>query len=289
MTTMIWSGCSMTFGSGILCDKSQKKNDKPEWHHPKLKEMFSDIKTVGEAREVVKQISYPMQLGKRLGMDTYNLSVQGYGIESQFRTVSSFLINNKDKIDYTKTMFCYQIPELSRVELLMWGPGEKGWKRSDPIREPQRFVFNANELPKGFLTQHFNIDYYIAKYLMTMLEYKGFLESKGIKVFYFDHQNYLYPLKITKNYRKKSDKFMMKNMLYFNDWNHEPVGFPSKETILKELDIQELDMKNPNSLTGRDIAIETLYTGGFHEDGHYSPKGHTQLAEVYERFFLKIL
>ena len=270
--TMIWSGCSIPFGSGMInndwlgpnynekgiadVESYDRMEDPVVWSHPKFYDLFPDVKTHGESIEVVSQISYPMQLGKRLEIDTYNLSIPGFGIESQFRTVSSFILNNKDKIDYTKTMFCYDIPALSRVELLL----------ND--KKQGNFRFNSTPLPKDFLLNYFQVDYYVAKYLMKMVEYKGFLESKGIKVFFFNmckrsegDQHW---------YVSKSDQFMINNMLSFTN-----LKFPSQKSILKELDIQSI-------VNAGDI--ETLAEAGFNSDSHFSPKGHTQVADIYEKF-----
>ena len=269
--TMIWSGCSIPFGSGMInndwlgpnynekgiadVESYDRMEDPVVWSHPKFYDLFPDVKTHGESIEVVSQISYPMQLGKRLEIDTYNLSIPGFGIESQFRTASSFILNNKDKIDYTKTMFCYDIPALSRVELLL----------ND--KKQGNFLFNSTTLPKDFLLNYFQVDYYTAKYLMKMVEYKGFLESKGIKVFFFD----MVKRDIDRNwYVSKSDQFMINNMLSFTN-----LKFPSQKSILKELDIQSI-------VNAGDI--ETLAEAGFNSDSHFSPKGHTQVADKYEKF-----
>ena len=97
--TMIWSGCSMTMGSGMVEDNHDTvefKTDNPvQWKHPKFYELFPDVKTNGEAIEAVKQITYPMQLGKKLGLKTYNLAVAGSGIEVQLKALTSFLLNTK--------------------------------------------------------------------------------------------------------------------------------------------------------------------------------------------------
>jgi hypothetical protein len=276
--TMIWSGCSIPFGSGMISndwlgptnnvsivadvESYDRMEDPVVWSHPKFYELFPDVKTHGESIEVVKQISYPMQLGKRLGMDTYNLSIPGFGIESQLRTVSSFILNNKDKIDYTKTMFCYQIPSLSRVELLNYSE-----HKLSGIKQSKSFSFSGTTLPKDFLLKHFHVDFYTAKYLMKMVEYRGFLESRGIKVFFFD----MFKRTIDRNwYVSKSDQFMINNMLSFTN-----LKFPSQKSILKELDIQ--------SIVDADD-IETLAEAGFNDDSHFSPKGHTQVADIYEKF-----
>ena len=76
-------------------------------------------------------------------------------------------------------------------------------------------------------------------------------------------------------YKEKTDEFMQNNMLNFNPWSHEDVKFSSWESLIKELDI-----KNPSK--GHEII--TLKEDGYGDDMHYSPNGHKQLAEIYERF-----
>ena len=144
INTLLWSGCSLSFGSGIIDEWGDLGNrvlgnrqDKPDkrqpgwevlstgeidnsvpvfWASEKFKEKYPEIKTQQEAMDFVKEMSYPMQVGKNLGIEnTYNLSIPGRGVESQLRVVSSFIINNQDKIDFTKCVFCYQIPSLVRV------------------------------------------------------------------------------------------------------------------------------------------------------------------------------
>ena len=268
--TMIWSGCSMTMGSGMVEDNHDTvefKTDNPvQWKHPKFYELFPDVKTYGEAMEAVKQTTYPMLLGKKLGLKTYNLAVGGSGIEVQLKALTSFLLNTK--IDYSKTLFCYQIPELSRVEILN--------NLDKPEAEMDKFTFHpfnffiVEDLPnlKHFFINHFDFDYYIAKHLIRLVEYKGFLKSKGIDSMFFGEIEQF-------KYEEKTDEFMQNNMLNFNPWSHEDVKFPSWKSLIKELDI-----KNPSF----DNKIKTLRDDGYGNDGHYSPNGHKQLAEIYERF-----
>ena len=267
---MIWSGCSMTMGYGIIEDNPDngkvKKDNPVQWTHPKFYELFPDVKTYGEAMEAVKQTTYPMQLGKKLGLKTYNLAVGGSGIEVQLKALTSFLLNTK--IDYSKTLFCYQIPQLSRVELLN--------NLDKPKAEMDKFTFHPfngyliDSTPdlKNFFINHFDFDYYTAKHLMRLVEYKGFLKSKGIDSIFFGEINQF-------KYEEKTDEFMQNNMLNFNPWSHEDVKFPSWKALIKEL-----DMKNPS----KGYEITTLKQDGYGDDMHYSPNGHRQLAEIYERF-----
>ena len=267
--TMIWSGCSMTMGNGMIEDNPSKdfiKSDSVIWKHPKFYELFPDVKTYGEAMEAVKQTTYPMLLGKKLGLKTYNLAVGGSGIEVQLKALTSFLLNAK--IDYSKTLFCYQIPELSRVEILN--------NLDKPKAEMDKFTFhpfNYNSIEDNpnlqyFFRNHFDFDYYTAKHLMRLVEYKGFLKSKGIDSMFFGEIEQF-------KYEEKTDEFMQNNMLNFNPWSHEDVKFPSWKSLIKELDI-----KNPQ----RNTQIRTLKDDGYGDDMHYSPNGHKQLAKIYERF-----
>ena len=267
--TMIWSGCSMTMGNGMIEDNPPKdliKSDSVIWKHPKFYELFPDVKTYGEAMEAVKQTTYPMLLGKKLGLKTYNLAVGGSGIEVQLKALTSFLLNTK--IDYSKTLFCYQIPELSRVEILN--------NLDKPKAEMDKFTFHPfnyniiedNPNLQYFFLNHFDFDYYTAKHLMRLVEYKGFLKSKGIDSMFFGEIEQF-------KYEEKTDEFMQNNMLNFNPWSHEDVKFPSWKSLMKELDIKNPPFNNK---------IKTLRDDGYGNDGHYSPNGHKQLAEIYERF-----
>ena len=103
---------------------------------------------------------------------------------------------------------------------------------------------------------------------MRLVEYKGFLKSKGIDSIFFGEINQF-------KYEEKTDEFMQNNMLNFNPWSHEDVKFPSWKSLIKELDI-----KNPQ----RNTQIRTLKDDGYGDDMHYSPNGHKQLAKIYERF-----
>ena len=267
--TMIWSGCSMTMGNGMIEDNPPKdftKSDAVIWKHPKFYELFPDVKTYGDAMEAVKQTTYPMILGKKLGLKTYNLAIGGSGVEVQLKALTSFLLNTK--IDYSKTLFCYQIPQLARVELLN--------NLNKPQIEMDKFTFypfnghliDSTPDMKNFFINHFDFDYYTAKHLIRLVEYKGLLKSKGIDSIFFGEVKQL-------GYEEKTDEFIQNNMLNFNRWSHEDVKFPSWKALIKELDV-----KNPS----KGYEITTLKQDGYGDDMHYSPNGHRQLAEIYERF-----
>ncbi len=275
----------MTYGNGMIDERGKTTEElysdkKVEWLHPKFLETFPDVKTMKQGCEAVKQISYPMQVGKKLGLDTNNLAVGGYGVESQLRKISSFLIKNKNKIDCTKTIVCYQIPALSRVELL---------NNLDIHGEP-RFHFYPFQISRGknvslhprlehFFKYNFDFDFYIAKYLMQLVEYRGFLESKGILFLPHNMTEESFPY-------ERGDEYIEKNMLNFNQWNHVKVDFPNRKSLFKELKLWkepdfEIDQnKDPGKKYYKAL---TLIDCDYNEDFHYSPEGHTILAEVYAK------
>ncbi len=292
--TLIWSGCSMTYGNGMIDEQGKTTEElysdkKVEWLHPKFYETFPDVETMQQGCEAVKQISYPMQVGKKLELDTYNLAIGGYGVESQLRKISSFLIKNKNKIDYTKTIVCYQIPALSRVELL---------NNLDIHGEP-RFHFYPFQISRGergddtgklgrgalhprlehFFKYNFDFDFYIAKYLMQLVEYRGFLESKGILFLPHNMTEEGFPY-------EREDEFIEKNMLNFNQWNHVKVDFPNRKSLFKELKLwkePDFEISKMSNLGKKYYNALSLIECGYNNDLHYSPEGHTILAEVYAK------
>lgn len=77
----------MTYGNGMIDEQGKTTEElysdkKVEWLHPKFYETFPDVETMQQGCEAVKQISYPMQVGKKLELDTYNLAIVGYGVDS---------------------------------------------------------------------------------------------------------------------------------------------------------------------------------------------------------------
>ena len=303
INTLLWSGCSLSFGSGMVNEWGdlgnrvlENRHDTPDnltpgeidnsvpvyWTTEKFKKKFPEIKTQQEAMDFVKELSYPMQVGKNLGIEnTYNLSIPGRGVESQLRVVSSFIINNQDKIDFTKCVFCYQIPSLARVELLDVKKDKEWIYYFTEKRDTYRFstFYNPIKHPKdntNFIENHFDFDYYIAKYLMYICEYRGFLESKGITFLpyilteaedgvgdYFDYE--------------KGDSFMVDNMLNFNDhkWTHEKVKFPTVKKLQKELDIWKVPFSQDD---------KSFKYWGYYDDGHFSPEGHEMIGKIFSDY-----
>lgn len=279
--TLIWSGCSHSFGSGMFTEAgyitSELETKPVEWGGDgiKLRQEFPNVVSVADAMREVAKRAYPNQIGRLMGFEnTYNLSVPGRGIETQFRKVTSFIINNEDSIDFSKAVFCYQIPCFSRFELLDTSEGY--FKFANYNFNLQSKTINEKDKYVDYFLNHFDFDYYVAKFLMYLYEYKGFVESKGITFlpFHFldgkveDEYELIYPY-------VKSEEYMVgrDGMNPGREWEQVEVRFPNRKTLVEK--IQHLD------LTGlfKDSQPETLREGGWCDDGHWSPKGHDMLAK----------
>jgi hypothetical protein len=273
--TLIWSGCSHSFGSAFIEENIQIGADLTKepviWHHKKLKEDFPNINNLQEAIDAIKERAYPNQVGKKLGFkNTYNLSVQGKGIESQLRKVSSFIIENEDKIDMSKVVFCYQMPSLCRVEIFDTGNPNKFTYYAFNF---QHIMENNNQFANDFFDRHFDFDYYTAKFLMYLYEYKGFLKSKGITFLPFEfysgepdwNKMYVY---------LRDETYIQKNMNNFTNWTHHNIDFPERKLLVEKIGFWINDFNFPTP-------AETLKTGGYHNDGHWSPKGHDAIAKNF--------
>jgi hypothetical protein len=137
-------------------------------------------------------------------------------------------------------------------------------------------VSAIDELIKNYFINHFDFDYYVAKFLMYLYEYKGFVESKGITFlpFHFidgkvedDENIYKYI---------KSEEYMTgrSGMNKGREWEQVDVRFPERKKLIEK--IQHLDLtgwqNNPNK-------VETLKSEGYCNDNHWSPRGHDALAK----------
>ena len=280
--TLIFSGCSHSFGSGMMNEDFNElikeygslKNAPVEWCNPKCYEDFPNVVSVDDATEAIKQRAYPHQIGKQLGFkNTYNLSVQGGGIEIQLRNVSSFIIENENKIDFSKSVFCYQLPSLTRIEILK-NANELNLDKFSWMNFNFSHLSDNEEYGLDFFIRHFDFDFYIAKFLMYLYEYKGFLNSKGIEFLPFE----FIPDGIMKNMNKlfpyqREESVIQKIMNYRQPWTHYRTTFPTREELINKIEFWE-----PNfQLLG---LPETLKSEGYCNDNHWSPKGHDRIAKA---------
>lgn len=267
--TLIWSGCSHSYPTGFYHEQYSKEVDlniEPvKWVTPSYADEFPNIHNIKDAQEATIQKAHPHLIGKALGFkNIHNLSLPGTGIEAQLRKVSSFIIENEEKIDFTKCLFIYQIPALSRIDLLkMGGESDKfNFYNSSMIEEP---------LGHQFILNHYDFDYYIAKYLMYLYEYKGFLESKGIEFLPFENireEEILKPYTYQKNEEVITDTLNVRS-----NWTTENVKFPKREKLIEKIGIW--------AWKKIDEVIPTFKSEGINEDNHYSLKGHIVFAEKF--------
>lgn len=279
--TLIWSGCSHSFGSAMLDEDFNSyikeygtlENAPVKWQHPKLYESFPNVVTVAQATEAIKQRAYPHQIGKKLGFkNIFNFSVQGTGIDIQLRKVSSFIIENENKIDFSKAVFCYQLPEFSRVEIIKNNIDckfdETGWGW---LSFNFQTIEENNSWAMDYFIRHFDYDFYVAKSLLRIYEYKGFLESKGIKFLPFCFCNNIMQ-NIEKNFPYKRKESVIQNLMNNRTpWTHYNQNFPSKKELIEKIELWEVNFSEP-------IHPKSLREDGFNDDGHWSPNGHDAIA-----------
>jgi hypothetical protein len=277
--TLIWSGCSHSYGSGIFNEvghgHGQDLNKKKvEWTSPKCYDDFPNVVSVADAMKAVAERAYPYQIGKNLGFENiYNLSVPGKGIETQFRKVTSFIVNNEDTIDFTKAVFCYQIPDFVRFEML---------DSSAEIINFANYSWDIQQMKDtdkyyNYFMNHFDFDYYVAKFLMYLYEYKGFIESKGIVFLPFHFLNTRVENEYENLYKyiRPESEIMGKNGMNKSlEWEQCDVRFPSRKKLVEK--IQHWDVSSwdyPNK-------VETLKSAGYSKyDSHWSPGGHDAIAK----------
>jgi hypothetical protein len=275
--TLIWSGCSHSFGSGMFDENNYNHNEietsPVKWCSPKCYTDFPNVVSVADAMREVAKRAYPNQIGQKMGFEnTYNLSVPGKGIETQLRKVTSFIIENEDIIDFSKAVFCYQIPDFTRFELL---------DTTNGVIDFANYNFNlqSNDVSTEYLNyfaNHFDFDYYVAKFLMYLYEYKGFIESKGIVFlpFHFLDANVEDNYKEVYKYIKSEEYMTGKNgMLQGRLWEQVDVRFPQRKKLIEKIQHWNvLNWQTPNE-------VETLSSGGYCSDNHWSPKGHDAISD----------
>ena len=278
--TLIWSGCSHSYPTGFYFEDYNKDVDlniEPvKWVHPSYAAEFPNVKTVKEAQEATMLKAHPHLIGNTLGFkNIHNLSLPGTGIEAQLRKVSSFIIQNEDKIDLTKCVFIYQIPAFVRIDLLENPQPDNGFRFYNSSMREQK-------TGQQFILNHFDFDYYVAKFLMYLYEYKGFLDSKGITFIPFENLNEeLFEEEIEQLYPyDRSEDVIVNTLNIRSNWTTEYVKFPTKKELIKKIGIWAWTERR-----WRPAQIPTFKSEGIIDDNHYSLAGHKVFAD---RFIPKI-
>lgn len=282
-TTLISSGCSHTYGSGMLNDDFIYNNDSfdkdnlmSNWDalfkHPNLKSFFKPVNNLDELLNQLKHISYPSVLAKEIGIENhYNLSVAGSGIKTQFRKVFSFIEKNKNKIDLSKTLFLYQLPATVRVEIINTNKYPFCYY-SFNFQNIQEEYDKADKLAVNYFKNHFDFDYSMAIFLNELLVFKRYIESYGIKFLCFNLGDNTNSLTKVYNYIKNEPDVQIA-LNSFQRVSYDFVEFPKIEDLLNDINMW---MVNCNEPFGTPI---TLKNDGFNNDNHYSPNGHKTLGK----------
>lgn len=263
----LWSGCSFSWGSGFY---EPTENNTAMWRHADFPHIFNfgefDKKLdITEIQLAILPHTFPNLVGKKINCkNTQNLSVPGLGTSMHIRRLMSYIENNKETLDFSKTLVGLQLTSFSRVDLinskLVDGKGNN-WIYS--------FIFNDAgfqvDSTKDFHKNHFDFDFYVLKHLQEIFLFKKYLDSYNIDSIFvgicknaFEHN-----LKLQKKDTKKVYE-------QINNLENLPisVSFPSIETLLKQIPYFEPDVTIENLVTAYDI-----------NDYHFSPKGHEDFSQ----------
>jgi hypothetical protein len=275
--TLIWSGCSHSYPTGFFHENYSVTTDlniEPvKWVSPSYADEFPNVKTVKEAEHATIERAHPHQIGRGCGFrNIHNLSLPGTGIEAQLRKVSSFIIENENKIDFTKCVFVYQIPSLTRIDLLKNPQQDWGFKFYNSS-------MNEERLGQHFILHHYDFDYLVAKFLMYLYEYKGFLNSKGITFIPFENLSEAEVTYQIDNFYPyiKEEANVVNTLNLRSRWTTEYVKFPTREELIKKIGIWGW----VQDVSPEPQEIPTFKSEGINEDGHLSLKGHDVFAQRF--------
>ena len=269
---LLWAGCSFSAGSAFT--------SKPSWHsnvidepfifaHDGLKKYFKEPFTNKNIKNQIREITFPVQLGNKMKCNIIkNFSVGGMGYPINTRKLFSYLINNPDNIEFKETVIGIQLTSFQRDELLKTHPnGDIEFAYLDGESHENH--------AKQYITNYWNPVYSVIKSLYDLNVFKGWCESKGIKIHFFGFYGFVYQQILI--YRAKYDKMITQVNLH--ELTHDNINFPSINTLIRNLEIIELDELN----------FGTFHTDGYHNDTHLSPNGHSMVADNLFNIFTKQL
>jgi hypothetical protein len=258
LNNLIWSGCSLSFGSGFIDESNH--SDVVKWMDSKL--IKSNIKTTDEAKKWVKNISFPNQLGNLLGVDiTYNLSVHGYGVEPQLRKLLSFIINNSPSID--DTLIGFQIPNLSRIELIDNTMHPFKWLNMGSVLHSEH-----QGVGYTFFKENYNLTLHQIKMLFEIWKFKKIVSEMGYKTIFIEFACYDSIKSINYDCGVDINKL--------NNWEHEEVKFPNTTELIEYINVLSINE-----------IFDTFKSEGINNDLHFSENGHTQISNYLYNFLTK--
>lgn len=260
---LLWSGCSFSAGNGFC---TIEEWDEPDWEfqfsHEGLKKYFEPPFTYGRVQSQIKELIFPNQLGKKLNCDLIkNFSVAGLGYPIHLRKIFSYLITNPEKLDFSETVIGIQLTSLQRDELNV--------SKNDDIEFQFLDGTVGEDVSSNYIKNHWNPHYSVMKSLQDLLVFKGWCENMGIRIHYFGFHN------STKEQIKGLVFDKHRKQINSHGITHDGIDFPNIHEIISKLNIIEIPK----------IPYGTFVSEGYHDDTHYSPNGHTKIAnELYKIF-----
>lgn len=276
----IWGGCSFSAGSGFT-DRPTWKNPKADFifAHKDLKQYFEEPHNVGNVKSQIEKIVFPYQVGKKLGASNIqNFAAGGMGYPIQIRKIFSYLIENEDKLDFTKTsvgiqLTSFQRDEVIKVDLKEHLPNHDVDRISFSFLDGQSYVNHA----KDYILKYWDGAYSVMNALQNLIIFRGWCENMGIKLHLFEFccsvENQINP------YKERIE--LWRTQINHQELSHNVPDFPQIETLVKKLKIEPI-----GELPG---GIKSFMNEGFHDDVHFSITGHNQVTEfLYDAYKNKL-
>ena len=258
---LLWSGCSFSAGSSFS-QRVHWTSDSEEFifSHPNLKKWFNPPYTIKNVKQQIRNITFPVQLGHKIGCDLIkNFSVGGMGYPIHTRKIFSYLISNPDKLDFSETVVGIQLTSFQRDEVLRTHiNGNIDFSFLDGM--------SGEDHARDYILKYWNPSYSVMKSLQELLIFKGWCESVGVKIHYFCFNGFMNEQILP---YANSIKVMKSNINYA-ELTHDYIDFPDLENIISKLEIIELP----------EIDGGTFITDGYHSDTHFSPEGHSNLSNI---------
>lgn len=260
---LIWSGCSYSAGGGFLKSDS---HGSVQWRHPKLKEEFPSVSTQVDAWNEIKKIVFPTLLGNKLKVkNNINLSRNSTGHQTHIKNIMSYVLNNREKLNFSKTIIGLQLTSFSRIELID-ANNLLSYKLGDSWYFDKKYVqvnHPNNDIVIHFLKNHYDKDWFDAKAITEILMFKGWVESLGAIPLIFDIEN-----TIPTSWEKPESEVILNINKYGLD---DDIPFPTLISLKNELNCINWpeNIKYP----------ETFKSGNYFDDGHFSKHGHIEISE----------
>jgi hypothetical protein len=284
----IWGGCSYSAGSGFT--------DNPMWDNPEadfsfahkdLKQYFEEPHNVGNIKSQIEKIVFPYQLGKKLGASNIqNFAAGGMGYPIQIRKIFSYLIENEDKLDFTKTSVGIQLTSFQRDEVIKVILKEHLPHHDKNQIDRIKFAWldgqSHENHAKDYILKYWDGGYSVMNALQNLIIFKGWCENMGVKLHLFEFccsvENQINP------YKERIE--LWRTQINHQELSHNTPDFPQIETLVKKLEIEPIGDKITGGLPGY---IKAFVNDGFHDDTHFSITGHNQVTEfLYDAYKNKL-